>query len=207
MRIAIYSGTFVKNQDGVARVLHRLVRSLLEKGHEVLMITPQYTFQNHPGLSFFKVPSIPLIISPDYRMSLPSGKVIRTLNRFQPDIIQVSTPDCVGLQVIHYARLKHIPITTIYHTNFADYMKYFHLGFLEKTVWQAIINVYNSTDRVYVPTEKFKSILQKKGAKSVGVWSRGIDRVKFNPIHRVPQLRKKWNADQKKVIVYASSSL
>jgi glycosyltransferase involved in cell wall biosynthesis len=202
MRVAIYTGTYVKEQDGVARATRRLAKSLLKQGHYVMVMTPSLTPQKHPRLSLCKLPSIPFILSPDYNISLPNGTVIRALKSFEPDIIHVTTPDFIGFQVVYFARLTHIPVVSIHHTDFPDYMTYFHMGFIKEFMWDLLVRYYNITDRTFAPTYEFKKILEHRGAKHVDVWSRGIDRVKFNPDFRSEQLRRKWGVENKKVIVY-----
>ena len=179
MRVAIYTGTFVKEQDGVARATRRLAETLLKQGHHVMVMTPKLTPTKHPRLLFCKLPSFPLIFSPDYSISLPNGKVIRALKSFEPDIIHVTTPDFIGFQVIYFARLTHIPVVTIHHTDFPEYMGYFHMGFIKEFTWKILIGFFNSTERTFAPTNECKQILDHRGALRTDVWGRGIDRTKF----------------------------
>ena len=70
MRIAIFTGTYIENKDGVARSLYELVRSLRASGHEVGIWTPEFTPSDDPGIRFFEIPSIPIPLYPEYRMTI-----------------------------------------------------------------------------------------------------------------------------------------
>ena len=96
MRVAIFTGTFVENKDGVARSLYELVNTLRSQGHEVGVWAPEFTPQNDPGLHLFEIPSIPIPLYPDYRMTIYLKNIFNELDEFKPDIIQISTPDLIA---------------------------------------------------------------------------------------------------------------
>lgn len=202
MRIAIYSGTFKKNQDGVARATYELVDSLLKSHHKVLLGAPLITPQKRKGLTLIKVPSVPFTFYPDYRCALPSIKFYRKLDEFQPDIIHIATPDLMGLLTLVYAKRRNIPVVFIHHTDFQSYMKYFQVDWLVKTMWPAMVSVYNKALNIFAPTQQYVDLLHRKGVKHVDIWSRGIDRNQFNPHQRSMELRKQWGAENKKVFLF-----
>ncbi|MCF2141998.1 MAG: glycosyltransferase family 1 protein [Candidatus Lokiarchaeota archaeon] len=202
MRVAIYSGTFKKNQDGVARATYELVNSLLEGHHRILLGAPLITPQHRAGLELVLIPSFPFKFYPDYRFALPYYKFYRKLDEFQPDIIHIATPDLMGLITLVYAKRRNIPVIFIHHTDFQSYMKYFQVDWLVKTMWPAMVAVYNKALNVFAPTQKYVDLLHRKGVKHVDIWSRGIDRKQFNPKNRSKELRKAWNAENKKVFLF-----
>ncbi|RLI66112.1 MAG: glycosyltransferase family 1 protein [Promethearchaeia archaeon] len=202
MRFAIYSGTFKKNQDGVARATYELVDSLLKRHHRILLGAPMITPQKRKGLKLVEVPSIPFNFYPDYRCALPSIKFYRELDEFQPDLIHIATPDLMGLLTLVYAKRRNIPVVFIHHTDFQSYMKYFQVDWLVKTMWPAMVAVYNKALNVFAPTQQYVDLLQHKGVKHVDIWSRGIDRNQFNPKYRSQTLRKQWGAENKKVFLF-----
>ena len=71
------------------------------------------------------------------------------------------------------------------------------------TVWREIVKFYNKCDRVFTPTQEMKKQLEDKGARNVHLWSRGIRRDLFNPEKRSLELRKKWGAENKTIILFS----
>lgn len=202
MKILIYAGTFIKNQDGVARATYRLVQTLLNQNIQVLVLAPKATPQNRPGLTIYEVPSVPCPLYKDYHMAIPNGKIIRWIKGFKPDIIHIATPDFIGIQILQFAKIAHIPVVSIHHTDFCEYLPYYNLSFLQEFFWDVFTKFYNFTERTFAPTEEIKKKLESRGVKHVSVWSRGIDREAFHPKFRSELLRTRWNAKNKKVIMY-----
>ena len=46
-----------------------------------------------------------------------------------------------------------------YHTHFAQYLTYYHLGALEGAIWRIMNRFYNQCIHTYVPTEAVKQEL------------------------------------------------
>jgi len=203
MRVAIFTGTYIENKDGVARSLYELVNTLRSQGHEVGIWTPEFTPSDDPGLHFFEIPSIPIPLYPEYRMTIYLKNIIKQLDAFRPDIIQISTPDLIALKFLKYANKAKIPIVSIYHTDFPSYLKYYKLQIFETTVWREMIRFYNKCDIVFTPTREMKEQLERKGAHRVEVWSRGIRGDTFSPEKRSEKVREGWGASDKEVILFS----
>lgn len=203
MRVAIFTGTFVKNKDGVARSLYELVRSLRKRGHEVGIWTPEYTPMEDPGVTFFKIPSIPILFYPEYRMTIYFKNISKELRMFRPDIIEVSTQDFIALKFLKYGLRSGIPVVTVFHTDLPSYMKFYHIDLFERWAWWIIIRNYNKCHMVYAPTMEVKKLLHDKGAKKVNIWSRGIRVEDFSPEKRSEKVREQWGANGKNVVLYS----
>jgi len=203
MRVAIFTGTYIENKDGVARSLYELVNTLRSEGHEVGIWTPEFTPSDDPGLSFFEIPSVPIPLYPDYRMTIYLKSIFKQLNTFKPDIIQISTPDLIALKFLKYANKAKIPIVSIYHTDFPSYLKYYKLQIFETAVWREMIRFYNKCDVVFTPTREMKEQLEGKGAHRVEVWSRGIRGDTFSPEKRSDKVREDWGASDKRVVLFS----
>lgn len=204
MKIAIYAGTFKKDQDGIARSMYELVDSILEKKIEIGLFSPAITPQpERKGIKFYKLPSMPLLIYPDYKMAIPFSPISRKLDEFRPDIIHVTTPDVMGFQFIKYAEKRNIPVIGTYHTDYPSYFKYYHIDFLLKPGWKILRSFYNRCDTTFAPTRYVAAQINEKGITNTRIWSRGIDLKRFNPSHRSAKLREKWGAKNKKVILFS----
>ncbi|MFQ6081955.1 MAG: glycosyltransferase family 4 protein [Candidatus Aminicenantia bacterium] len=203
MKVAIYAGIFVKDQDGATKTLYELIESMLKKNIEVGVWTFSLTPMNKKGVSLFKLPSIPLPLYPEYKIAFPSIKLRAEMKSFKPDIIHVTVPDMVGIYLVKYAAKRGIPLVTSYHTDFPSYLKYYKLSFLRESVWKFFRWFYNKGKSVFVSTEEMAGRLKEKGIKNIKIWSRGIHREHYNPEFRSDALRSKWGAQNEKVILYS----
>jgi glycosyltransferase involved in cell wall biosynthesis len=204
MKIALYSGTFVKDKDGAVKSIYQLIASFRKHGHQLIVWSPDVSsLDNHNGLTVHKMPAVPIPLYPDYKLGFFSAETRRQLDEFAPDIVHISTPDIIGREFLLYARKKSLPAASAFHTDFPSYLSYYHLGFAEKTAWKYLTWFYNNCDVVLAPNESVRRKLQDKNIRNVAIWSRGIDRELFDPMRRSEELRARWNAIGKTVIVYA----
>jgi phosphatidylinositol alpha 1,6-mannosyltransferase len=202
MRVAIYAGMYKKNQDGATKTLYELVNSLLENNIKVGVWAFTITPQKREGLRLFEIPSIPLPFYPEYKLSLPNWEIKQQLDLFAPDVLHITVPDLVGVSLMRWANKKGIPVLTSYHTDFPAYLKSYHLGFLYKPAWHFFRWFYNKSKLVLAPTREMIEKLNNYGIRNVKLWKRGIHLHHFNACYRSHSLRKKWGAENKKVILY-----
>lgn len=203
MKVAMYAGTYLKEQDGVAKTLYEFVDTLLSHDIEVAIWSPTITPQEKDGLTLNKIPSIPLIVYPVYRISLWTPGIRKAIDNFKPDIIHTSTPDLLGLKFLKYGKKKGIPVVTSYHTDFISYLKYYHAGFLSKPLVRYLRWFYSSCNRTLSPTEEIRSKLNGMGIHNVRIWGRGIHTDIYSPEKRSEELRKRWGAEDSLVILYS----
>ena len=202
MKIAIYTPTFKENQDGVARSTYRLVDTLLQQGHEVIVSSPLITPQKRNNLILNKIDSSPLSFYPQYSIAHFKLQYYDQLYRFKPDIIQIATPDIVGLATLWWARKNKIPVVFIHHSDIVRLFKSYGLNFMTPFILHFLRIVYNNSSKVFAPTQEVRRELMVNGIKRVSIWSRGVDQDKFNPKWRSNSLRKKWGFLDKKVITF-----
>lgn len=185
MRIAIFTDTFSPDVNGVANTLENYLTYLEQSEHEYLFITPEKQFSEkttNQSISHSFI-SIPFFLYPEYRIHVPKTSQIKTaIKAFQPDIIHVVTPFTIGLYGIKCAKKYNIPLVGSYHTNFDQYLNYYHFQFLSKTIWNYLLKTYQPMDRVFVPSVHTMNLLRTKGFKQLRLWSRGVDTNLFQPI-------------------------
>jgi len=184
--------------------MYELVDSLLQENIELGLWSPAISPQaERKGISFYRQPSIPLILYREYRVALPYRSLTGELDDFKPDILHVTHSDFMGYQFLRYAGKRNIPIIANYHTDYPAYLKYYHIGFLEKFGWSILMDFYNRCRTTYVPGEFTEKQVNEKGILNTRIWSRGVHAEKFNPAFRSDALREKWGAKDKKVILFA----
>ncbi|MDG6224699.1 MAG: glycosyltransferase family 1 protein [Candidatus Thermoplasmatota archaeon] len=202
MRIALYYGTFYKNKDGVARTAYQLVEHLLSQGHEVHLWTPEVSEDTLEGVTFHHFPSLPVPLYPSYRFALPRHGFLKEMDEFDPDVIHTSTPDLIGLLIGIHANKRGVPLVSAYHTDFPSYLKYYHISLFSGMLWWFLRYFYRKCCVVLCPTKRIMRTLEEHGINNVKVWSRGIDTYCFNPSKRRSDLRKRWKAEGKVVVLF-----
>ncbi|MCU0798429.1 MAG: glycosyltransferase family 1 protein [Candidatus Thermoplasmatota archaeon] len=203
MRIAIYAATFVPNKDGVAKTLHELVSTISKEGHEMAIWSsdvPEDVAKEH---RVNITPSLPVFAYPAYRFGFFRPRNAKELDEFDPDIIHISTPDIAGLGFLRYGRKRKLPVSSVFHTDFPSYMRYYHVGFLKPLLWSYLKHFYNACDIVLAPTKKIEAMLKERGVKRTGLWSRGIHNERYNPSNRSSDFRKKHGIGNEVVYLFS----
>ncbi len=192
MRIAYFVGSMKPGHDGVTRVLYRTSQYLQEKeiGHVFFSaLTPPEAEQNVP---MYKIPSVQFPLNNDYRVALPGQKQIKEkLEQFRPDILHFNSPCSLGYAAIKYGKTHNIPVVATYHTHFASYARYYRIKMLERFSWSYFRNIYNSCEKLYVPSEPLVDELQTHRIANLQYIPHGVDTNVFHPRFR----NKSWKSD------------
>jgi len=203
MKIALYTGTYVKDKDGAVKSITQLVSTCRNNGHKVTVWSPDVSSQdNHNGLTVHTMPAVPIPQYPDYKLGFFRPETRRQLDAFAPDIVHISTPDIVGKEFLHYAKKKALPLASAFHTDFPSYLKYYRLKFAERPLWKYLTWFYNCCDIVFAPNESVRLKLEDQNIRNVEIWSRGVDKELFDPSRRSQELRTRWNADGRTIFIY-----
>lgn len=147
---------------------------------------------NAVPIPFLNDPNNPDI---SYQLGFALSRPVREeLAEFEPSIIHVTCPDCTALHLIHYARMKELPIMGTYHSNIPEYMDHYPgLSWLKHILGHFFRHQYNFLQALYVPTPYIQKHLiddyKMDRATNLGVWGRGVDVDSFNPSHRSLKFR------------------
>ncbi len=187
LRIALFSGNYNYVRDGANQSLNRLVGYALRLGAAVRVYSPTVEKPAFaPTGDLVSIPSMPFPLRGEYRFPLAlSPRVKVDLATFAPNVVHVSSPDVVGHRAVTYARKRKIPLVASMHTRFESYPRYYGMGFLEAPLVYGLRRFYNRCDRVVAPSESMAQVMRGlRMGDNVGIWSRGIDRDRFNPTKR-----------------------
>ena len=153
MRIAYFNANLKVGQDGVTRVVYKMIDGALARNHEVIAITSILPELSEQLIPMYKVPSVVIPLQKAYRMALPGYQSFaKILNNFRPDIIHINSPCTLGFGAVKYAKHFDVPVVATYHTHFPAYPRYYNLTKLEDLVWRITRNLYNNVDLTLVPT-------------------------------------------------------
>jgi phosphatidylinositol alpha 1,6-mannosyltransferase len=151
------------------------------------------------------VPAVPIPGRSEYRMpvSLPA-RVRRDLERFNPNVVHVSSPDFVAHRAVTWARRHRIAAVASVHTRFDTYLAYYHLQALEPLARGIMRRFYHRCEIVLAPAESTGAILRaQRMNRDITIWARGIDREQFNPERRDMEWRRSLGiADDEMVIAF-----
>jgi phosphatidylinositol alpha 1,6-mannosyltransferase len=202
------SSSFFRNS--VTLTIRKLEAEILAAGHHVCILTtvsgdPANTHLDgtHPNRRVIFLDNavpIPFLNDPNnpdisYQLGFAlSRSVLEELADFEPSIIHVTCPDCTALHLIHYARVKELPIMGTYHSNIPEYMAHYPgLSWLKHILGHFFRHQYNFLQALYVPTPFIQKHLiddyKMERATNLGVWGRGVDVDNFNPSHRSLKFR------------------
>jgi phosphatidylinositol alpha 1,6-mannosyltransferase len=213
-RIAIVVGNYVNVVDGVALTFGRLVRARLLAGDHILVLSPGAERPRlEPAGAFVPLPAVPIPVQPEYRFALGIPAAARAvLERFEPELIHVGSPDLAGLAALQFADAHGIPAVASYHSEIARYLRYLP-GLaapfgpaLEHGVWGWIRSFYARCRHVYAPSESMLETLRTRGITAeLRVWGRGVDTRRFAPSRRSTSFRRSLGvADQQPLIGFVA---
>ena len=195
-RVVIFTAAYYVI-DGVSLTVRKLRAHLKTHGIEsrVVSCAP-------PGWSeedVFIVPSIPLpVVNAEdfveghgYSMGTKlSEECKKQILNFNPSILHFTVPDLLSLDALRWGRAQGFPIMGTWHSNYADYLQFYGIGFIRIFVDKYLLSFY-STMPTFVPTPFIKKKLVKHGfpEQQVGLWGRGVDLDQFNSSNRSMEFR------------------
>lgn len=181
MRIAFFTETFLPKIDGVVNTLCRLLTHLESRGHSCLLFAPQGAPDFYGQTQVIPLPGVTLPFYRELRFLTPAFPVTGTLREFQPDVIHLVNPFATGLLGLWAGRRLDVPVVSSYHTDLPGFIEKWGYRRLAKQVDLYLRVIHNATETTQCPSFATKAILEDKDFKRVGVWSRGVDRDRFNP--------------------------
>ena len=199
MRIGLFTDTYYPETNGVATSVYQLKKELELLGHDVYVFTVSNPNQKEAETHVYRMPSIPFILLKERRVSCAFAKKwYRKIQALHLDVIHTQTEFLVGHMGRKAAEKFHIPLVHTYHTLYEDYTHYLRIPGNERfkgvvRIWSRIC--LNWADRIVVPTEKVRNIVQGYGVnKEITVQPTGIRLGKFGMVdwNEVTVLKQKY---------------
>jgi glycosyltransferase involved in cell wall biosynthesis len=169
VRIAIATDAWFPQVNGVVRSLSSTVVILMERGHDIELITPQQ-FWTFPMPGYREI-----------RLALaPRFGVRRALNDFCPDIVHIATEGPIGWSARAWCLKHDIPFTTAFHTRFPDYASV-RTGISAERFWPIMRFFHAPSAAVMASTDRLARELKGRGISNTVLWPRGVDQSVFHP--------------------------
>lgn len=210
LRIALFSGNYNYVRDGANQALNRLVGYLLRQGAQVRVYAPTVAEPAFPATGdLISVPAFAIPGRGEYRVpALLSPRVRADLKAFNPNVVQISSPDFVAHRAVTWARHRRIPVLASVHTRFETYFRYYNMAWLEPVVEALLRRLYRRCDALVAPSESMAQVLRDQRMNyDIDIWSRGVDREIFDPGHRSLEWRRSLGIGDDEVLVGFHSRL
>ena len=192
MKLTFVTDTYAPQLNGVARTLERLVAGLRGRGHRLDLVRPAVLGAQEEGM---EVMSFPLPGYEGIHVGFPTiARLLAHWNKDRPDVVYVATEALLGFAAVHSARTLGIPVVTGYHTNFQQYLSYYHMPQLEPIAMAYLRYLHNLSARTYVPCEDVREALRGEGFDNLALLPKGVDTELFSPAKRDESLRREWGA-------------
>jgi glycosyltransferase involved in cell wall biosynthesis len=189
MRIALMTESFLPKIDGIVTMLTKTVECLRRNGHEVLIFAPSGGPGELFGAEVAGIPSVPFPLYPELRLALPRASIRAKLIEFEPDILHLFEPALLGVGGLYYAQALDIPLVISYHTNLPSYLRYYHLGIIEKLTWMGMRERHRRADLNLCTSTAMIDDLDDHGIERLALWQRAVDANRFRPSARSAQMR------------------
>ncbi len=203
LRIAIITETYPPDINGVSNTLFELVKQL-QKNHEVLILRPEepyYDMKIDYNLKEIFFPYIKIPFYNEVKLGIPIiQRISDSFKTFQPDIVHIITEGPLGFFSLWIAKQMNLPVVADYRTNFNDYLKFYHIQYLDEFIKIYLNYFHNQCDLNLVPTLEVKKQLLKKQYKRIKVLGRGIDTQRFNPNKYSSNIRKRFNIELNEIM-------
>jgi len=194
LRILLVTETYPPEINGVAMTTQRLVEGLRARGHWVGVVRPRQANDPMKGDSeTWTVRGLPIPNYPSLRLGLPAYRLLgRLMDQQRPDLVHVVTEGPLGWAAVFAARARRLPLTSGYHTHFAQYSNHYHIGWLMPWVTRWLDALHRRCHATFVPTPELAAELAARGIPNVQPVGRGVDTGLFHPGRRDSALRTHW---------------
>ncbi len=166
MRIAVFSNAYKPTISGVVRSMLLFREGLMNAGHEVSIIAPEYSGYKDDEPYVFRFPAIDLTSQVDVSVPIPiKGLMGPTVNGLKPDVIHSQHLVVMGNVAVNFARELKAPMVFTFHTLYEEFAhKYVPIAQdLAGAVMDEVVARYlTHCTHIIAPTPSIRSMILKK---------------------------------------------
>lgn len=186
MRIALFTETFVPKVDGIVTTLCQTIKQLSSLGHEVLIFAPAGGVAQYESARIIGMKGRPFALYPQLSLALPRASIRTAIAEFKPDLLHVADPALLGIAGLYYGGganggAMHLPLVVSYHTDLPKYLRYYGLGFLERSIWPIMRTRHNRATINLCTSAAMIDQLDQHGIGNLELWPGGVDCDRFRP--------------------------
>lgn len=125
MRIGMFSESYLPRISGVTHSLVAFAAALRAKGHQVVVVAPEFPGYTDGDPDVHRVPSFRIPQQPDFPLAnLLAPSTWQSIAGLQLDVVHTHTPFLVGRLAARLARRRGLPLIFTYHTLYDEYVHY-----------------------------------------------------------------------------------
>lgn len=214
-RVAVVTESFLPSVNGVTNSVCRVLDHLRLRGVDAVVVAPGPGFSPAPNSAPNSVPKeylgypvvgVPALSYRTFPVGLPTLSVLRTLERYRPDVVHVASPFVLGAAGVYAGRRLGLPVVAVYQTDVAGFARRHHAGLAVSVTWRWLRRVHEKADLTLAPSRSAFDDLRDHGIPRLDMWGRGVDTVRFRPDRRdgarARALRAAWGRPDEVVVGY-----
>lgn len=166
MNILILTNTFTPHVGGVARSVTSFTAEYRKRGHQVMVVAPEFHGMPNHETDVVRVPAIQNFNASDFSVVLPLHPMLtETINAFRPDIVHSQHPFLLGMTAVRIARHRRLPLIFTHHTLYEQYTHYIpgDSPALKRFAIELATRYANLADQVFAPSESIRDLLLHRG--------------------------------------------
>lgn len=186
MRILLVTGTYPPSVNGVAYHVQLLKAGLERRGHQVLVLAPNFPGFVDSEKGILRYPSLPNPVVKSYPLGVPlvsSGKI----KDFRPQVIHTHHPLFVGRFAAGLAQKFSVPLFFTAHTQYHQYLNYYFpqgYAWTSKVLSRDLRDLAKKCHTVICPSPQAREQLAGFGITNTKVIFNGIETDLFSPPKR-----------------------
>lgn len=183
MKILMLTNTYVPVVSGVTKSVLAFEEQYRQRGHEVLVIAPQFddTVEAEPAV--IRLPAIQHFNGSEFAVPMPAPMWVSTVvEEFQPDIVHAHHPFFLGNTAMRLARARNLPLVFTHHTMYDQYTHYTgsDSAAASRFVGSLAAGYANLCDAVIAPSQSVADLLRQRGVEArIEVIPTGVDVDRF----------------------------
>ncbi len=183
MNILMMTNTYAPTVGGVARSVQAFAEEYRSRGHQVLVVAPDFDGAPERETGVVRIPAIERFNDSDFSVVLPVSNHLKTaVEAFAPDLIHSHHPFLIGSTAIRLAHRHQCPLVFTHHTMYEQYTHYVpgNRKALARFVISLSTSYANLCDMVFAPSQSVAALLAERGVEApIRVVPTGIEPAAF----------------------------
>jgi len=203
----MFSNNYLPVISGVGTSITLLRRGLLEAGHEVHLVVPEYDDFVDEEPYIFRMPALDLGDQLRVSLAIPLRAPIEvTMRGIKPHLIHCHHPIWLGEVAATFSRDLQVPLVFTFHTRYDEYAEQYVplLPDLAHTVMREIVERYlERCTHVIAPTESIRDFIRQEYEVEapITVLPTPVDLAAYQDLAPAP-VRAKWGLEEAEVLLY-----
>jgi len=183
MKILMLTNTYVPVVSGVTKSVLAFEDQYRQRGHEVLVIAPQFDDRAEEEPTVIRLPAWQHFNGSEFAVPVPAPiRVSTVVEEFQPDIVHSHHPFFLGNTAMRLARARNLPLVFTHHTMYEQYTHYAatESAAAVRFVGSLAAGYANLCDAVIAPSQSVADMLRERGVESrIEIIPTGVDVARF----------------------------